>query len=385
MEQERILSGIRATSKLHIGNYLGALKQFVEIQNSGHAECFFFIADLHALTTPFVPAELRKNTFEVAAEYVAAGLNPDKSVIFLQNQVHEHSELAWIFECITPLGELERMTQFKDKAGIFSIFQKKIPELSGNKLEELRPLIEKVKSSRIITSAVLEEMRKITHLTVKAIMEIYQAEDTARSEAKLGLLAYPTLMAADILLYKPSKVPVGEDQSQHIEISRTIARKFNTQFGETFPEPKNYSLKPLRVMSLKNPNKKMSKTADTPLYLDDSPEEVHSKIKKAVTATEGNGESDGAENLLYLLSHFGTQAHIQQLSDARRDGSIKYSELKAVLAEDISEYFKTFRERKKELLSRPDTLAQILGDGAHKARKVAQQTLAEVKDRIGLL
>ncbi len=325
MQKERILSGIRATSKLHIGNYLGALKQFVDLQNNTDSECLFFIADLHALTTPFVPADLRQTTLEVAAEYIAAGLDPEKSVLFLQNQVHEHTELAWIFECISPLGELERMTQFKDKSK-------------------------------------------------------QQAESI-----NAGLLTYPVLMSADILLYKPKFVPVGEDQMQHLELARIVARKFNTQFGKVFPEPKNHALKPLRIMSLKDPSKKMSKTGDAPLFLADTPEEIYAKIKKAVTASDSHGASAGAENLIYLLSHFGTSEHVAQIADAVKTETLKYSELKDVLAADIAEHFAQFREKKAELLSRPDTLAQILGDGAHKARKIAQQTLAEVKEKIGLL
>ena len=325
MQKERILSGIRATSKLHIGNYLGALKQFVDLQNNTDSECLFFIADLHALTTPFVPADLRQTTLEVAAEYIAAGLDPEKSVLFLQNQVHEHTELAWISECISPLGELERMTQFKDKSK-------------------------------------------------------QQAESI-----NAGLLTYPVLMSADILLYKPKFVPVGEDQMQHLELARIVARKFNTQFGKVFPEPKNHALKPLRIMSLKDPSKKMSKTGDAPLFLADTPEEIYAKIKKAVTASDSHGASAGAENLIYLLSHFGTSEHVAQIADAVKTETLKYSELKDVLAADIAEHFAQFREKKAELLSRPDTLAQILGDGAHKARKIAQQTLAEVKEKIGLL
>lgn len=325
MTQETIVSGIRATGQLHIGNYLGALKQFIELQDQGHRG-FFFIADLHALTTPFEPKELRKQTLEVVAEYVAAGLDPETSTIFLQNHVSEHSELAWIFECITPLGELERMTQFKDKS-----------------------------------------------------------QKASTKNINAGLLAYPALMAADILLYKPSMVPVGEDQTQHLELTRIIARKFNNAFGKTFPEPKNYALKPLRIMSLKDPVKKMSKTNDEPLYIGDSPAETEKKIKKAVTASESGAKSPGEENLFTLLSHFGTKEHIAHFADQRSSKTLKYSELKQALAEDIADYFAGFREKKKELLSKPDTLAQILGDGARKARKVASETLAEVKEKIGLL
>lgn len=364
MQQERILSGIRATSKLHIGNYLGALKQFIEIQNNGSAHCYFFVADLHALTTPFEPKELRKNTLEVVAEYLAAGLDPDKSVIFLQNQVHEHSELAWIFECITPLGELERMTQFKDKAGM--------QELYG----EMDVISEEQKEMN------LQDSIKNHERLVKKFKEIL----IARNKSHIGLLAYPDLMAADILLYKPSKVPVGDDQTQHIELSRIIARKFNKQFGEVFPEPKNYMLKPLRIMSLADPTKKMSKSdPKSCLFIDDEPKTIHEKIKKAVTATDGSGKSAGAENLLALLAHFGSHAHIEHFNDMQQTGTLKFSDLKEALSTDIAEHFAEFREKKKELLARPEYLAEVLGEGARKAREVAHETLREVKEKIGLL
>lgn len=326
MKQETIVSGIRATGRLHIGNYLGALQQFIELQKSANYHGFFFVADLHALTTPFEPKELKQQTLEVVADYIAGGLDPNKSTIFLQNHVQEHSELAWIFECITPLGELERMTQYKDKS------------------------------------------QKLSSKTINA-----------------GLLAYPALMAADILLYKPSMVPVGDDQTQHLELARTVARKFNNKFGDTFPEPKNYLLKPLRIMSLKDPAKKMSKTNDEPLYLDDEPATITAKIKKAVTGTDSHGQSLGAENLFYLLSHFGTPDHISYFADAKKTQTLKYSELKQALSDDITNYFSSFRERKKELLSDPEHLAEILGEGARKARKVASETMQEVKEKIGLL
>jgi tryptophanyl-tRNA synthetase len=326
MKAQTIVSGMQPTSRLHIGNYLGALKQFVDLQNAGPNNCFFIIVDLHALTVPFEPKELRHNSVDLAATYIAAGLDPERSTIFIQSQVQEHAELAWILNCLTPLGELERMTQFKDKSG--------------------------------------------SH---------------AQASIGAGLLNYPTLMAADILLYKPSTVPVGDDQTQHLELTRVLARKFNKQFGNTFPEPQNYMLKPLRIMSLKHPEKKMSKTNDEPLFLDEVPKSMHQKLKKAVTATDGSGASAGAENLMYLLSHFGTAEHIAYFADAKKDGSIKYSELKEALADDIANHFAEFREKKKELLARPEQLAEILGEGARKARAVASQTLLEVKEKIGLL
>ena len=319
-----IVSGVRASGKLHVGNYLGALKQFVELQEQGH-NCFYFIADLHGMTTPFEPKELTANTLDVAATYLAAGINPDKTVFWLQNQVMEHAELAWIFNCITPLGELERMTQYKDKT----------------------------------------------------------KENSANINA--GLLTYPSLMSADILLYKPEMVPVGDDQSQHLELTRVIARKFNNRFGKTFPEPKNYMMKPLRIMSLTNPEKKMSKTGDEALLLDDSPAEIHRKLKKAVTASDAGNKSSGVENLFFLLEHFGTQEQIAHFREQQQSETLKFSELKESLATSVADYFAEFREKKKELLSKPEYLAEVLGAGAAKARAVAQETMMEVKGKIGLL
>jgi tryptophanyl-tRNA synthetase len=324
MEKQTIVSGIRATGKLHIGNYLGALKEFVNLQEQGH-NCFYFIADLHAITTPFEPKELKQNTLDVAAEYLAAGIDPEKSTFFIQSQVSQHSELAWIFNCITPVGELERMTQYKDKA------------------------------------------------------------KQHKENINAGVLTYPALMAADILMYKATEVPVGEDQTQHVELARVVARKFNHKFGKTFPEPHTFLRKPLRIMSLTDPLKKMSKTGDEALMLDDSPAEIYRKLKKAVTASQGGTKSPGEENLLLLLSHFGPKEEITYFADQQASGNLKYSELKETLAKNISEYFQNFREKKKELLGRPEELAKILAQGAQKAKKIAQETLLEVKERIGLL
>jgi tryptophanyl-tRNA synthetase len=319
MKKETILSGVQATGRMHIGNYLGALKHFIDIQNSGKYDCYFFVADLHALTVPRDPKKLRQDTLEVVAEYIAAGLDPETSTIFIQNHVLEHAELAWIFNCITPIGELERMTQFKDKG------------------------------------------------------------KTQKDSTNAGLLTYPVLQAADILLYKPNFVPVGEDQVQHIELSRVVARKFNNQFGKTFPEPKPFIREPLRIMSLKNSEKKMSKTGDDPIYIDDTPADVEAKLKKAVT------DKVGAENLLDLLQRFGDKTIYTEFQSSYKTGDIKYSELKKALAEIIIDYFADFRTKKKELMADKGELARILSDGAEKARTTAHKTLLEVKEKIGLL
>lgn len=321
----RIVSGTRVSGKLHIGNYLGALRQWVDLQNQPNTACYFFIADLHGMTTPFEPKELSGSTLDIAATYLAAGIDPQRSVFFLQNHVLEHATLAWIFNCITPLGELERMTQFKDKSR--------------------------------------------------------QHEKNINA----GLLTYPALMAADILMYKPSAVPVGEDQTQHVELARVVARKFNSRFGKTFVEPHTYLRKPLRIMSLTDPEKKMSKTGDEALLLDDEPKEIHRKLKKAVTASDSRGVSRGVDNLFFLLEQFGAEADIRQLSAARRDGSLKFSELKEVLSERIALGLAPLREKKKELLSDKIGLASVLAEGAARARAVAQETLREVKEKTGLL
>lgn len=324
-KQQTIVGGIRPTNKLHIGNYLGALKQFVEISNDPNKSSYFFIVDLHALTTPFEPKELKNNVLDVAATYLAAGFNPKNSCLFIQSHVPEHTELAWIFNCITPLGELERMIQFKEKS------------------------------------------------------------QQHQSNINAGLLTYPILMASDILTYKATEVSVGEDQLQHVEISRVIARKFNNKFGKTFPEPQSYTRKPLRIMSLTDPTKKMSKTGDESLNLDDEPKEIMRKLKKAVTATEGNKKSPGVENLFFLLEHFASQEQIAYFHDAQRANTLKFSELKETLANNISDYFAEFREKKQELLGNPVHLTEILGQGAQLARQTAQKTLLEVKEKIGLL
>jgi tryptophanyl-tRNA synthetase len=319
MEQKSILSGIRISGKLHLGNYLGALKQFIDIQNSGKYQGYFFLADLHGLTTPFEPKGFRQQTLETAADFLAAGIDPKKSTIFLQNQVHEHSELAWVFSCITPLGELYRMTQFKDKG--------------GNK-----------------------------------------------ESANAGLLTYPALMSADILLYKPEAVPVGEDQQQHIELARVIARKFNNKFGKTFPEPKNYNLKPLRLMSLSDPAKKMSKSEPKGcVFLDDEPDAIANKFKKAVTT------EPGVDNLFFMLETFGEAGVVRQFTTQRKDGSLKFSDLKEYLGKQVADHFAPFRENKKALLKNPQQIAEILAAGAKKASKKASETMLEVKQKIGLL
>ncbi|MEK7085229.1 MAG: tryptophan--tRNA ligase [Patescibacteria group bacterium] len=320
-------SGVQPSGNLHIGNYLGAIKQFVALQND--YQTFFCVVDLHAITEPQEPAELRARTLEIAAIYLASGLDPQKNTIFVQSQVPAHTELGWILNTLTPMGELERMTQFKEKSG--------------------------------------------KHESVLA-----------------GLFNYPFLMAADILLYKSAVVPVGEDQVQHLEFTRALARKFNTRFGETFPEPQTLLQKQgARIMGLDDPLKKMSKSASSPnnyIALLDEPEEIRRKIKIAVTDSgvdiKYNPEEKPAiSNLLSIMSRF-SDTSIALLEEKYRGET--YREFKSDLAELVVKKLSPIRERTRELLENKDELVSILKDGRERARETATKTLTEVKEKVGL-
>jgi tryptophanyl-tRNA synthetase len=328
MPRPILVSGIQSSGKSHIGNYLGMLKQAVELQNSGGYSCYYFIADLHSLTEyPESSREQERRILEITADALAAGLDPKRSVIFQQSQVPAHSELAWIFMTITPEGELRRMTQYKDKA-------------------------------------IAKQL-----------------------DANAGLLMYPALMAADILLYDAKFVPVGEDQLQHLELTRTIARKFNSRFGRTFSEPKAILTKTARVMSLKNPEKKMSKSQpETCLFLDDSPDAIEAKIKSAVTDSGSEVKYDihgkpGISNLLDIYAALSGDS-IEALE--RRFAGKNYGEFKRALITLIADHFADFRKKKAALVKKPSSLVKTLEDGSKKAALVANKKMAQVKKRLGL-
>lgn len=326
MQQKTIFSGIQPSGRLHIGNYLGALSNFTHLQNQGNHHCIFSLVDYHSITENYDAALKRQMVLDLAANFLAAGLDPKKSIIFPQSAVPEHTELAWIFNCIIPVAELERMTQYKDKA--------------------------------------LRQNQNVN----------------------MGLFDYPVLMAADILVYKATEVPVGVDQKQHLELTNVIARKFNNRFGAFFEEVTPLWTNFPKVMDLKHPDKKMSKSEPGGcLFLDDDEKTIQEKLKKATTASEAGQKSAGEENLMMLLSHFGTKEQVTYFTDQQAAKTLKYSELKETLATDIADYFSQFREKKSALLAKPESLIEILGDGAAQARKLASQTLLEVKQKIGLL
>jgi len=324
-----IFSGIQPSGELHLGNYLGALQNFVLLQHGNR--CFFSIVDLHAITVPYDAKAMPDKVTSIALDYLAAGLDPDKCVIFVQSQVPEHAELAWLLNTITPLSELERMTQFKDK--------------------------------------------------------ISQHAEAINA----GLLNYPVLMAADILLYHAELVPVGEDQYQHLELTRLLVRKFNKIFGNYFKEPKAYEASLPRVMSLLEPNKKMSKSLGPNHYiaLNDAPEIIRKKIAKAVTDYGGltdsvNGTS-GGRNLLQLFKMLSNDRDLKKnLEQQHQSGELKYSEFKPLLADTIIKVLEPIQAKRAELAAQPQVVRNILLAGRDKARLIAQKTLQDVKERMGL-
>ena len=331
MTQKRVLSGIQPTSdSFHLGNYLGALKQWVELQEGNDA--FYCIVDLHALTGEIEPALFRKRTLASAAQLIALGISPEKSTLFVQSHVAEHNQLGWIMECLAGFGEASRMTQFKDKS----------------------------------------------------------AKGGADS-ARVGLFTYPMLQAADILLYQAHFVPVGEDQRQHIELTRDLATRFNSRFGETFRLPEGYILKAgAKIYDLQEPTAKMSKSAGSVagvLELMDTPEANTKKIKSAATDAGrevkfDEKEKPGISNLLTIHSSLSGRS-ISEL-EAEFDGK-GYGDFKGAVAEVVVEYFRPIRSKALELLEDEKHLIDLLHEGAEKARAVASDTLQNTYKNLGLV
>jgi tryptophanyl-tRNA synthetase len=327
----RVLSGIQPTSdSFHFGNYLGALRQWVELQDT-HAP-FFFVADLHSITVEHDPKLLRERSYVAVAQLLAAGIDPERSTIFLQSQVAAHTQFGWVLQCLTGFGEARRMTQFKDK-------------------------------------------------TAKG----------GEGAASVGLLTYPILQAADILLYRPAYVPVGEDQRQHLELTRDLAQRFNHRYKKTFKLPEPYILKTVaKIADLQEPTAKMSKSASTAagiINMLDDPKLSAKKIRSAVTDSETDIRFDvdakpGISNLLTIYSAL-TGEPIQTLVD--KYAGRGYGDLKGDLADMVVEFVTPFRDRTLGLLDDRSHLDTVLRSGAERAREVADRTLADVYDRVGFL
>lgn len=319
----RVLSGIQPTgSGKHLGNYLGAVRHWAQLQES--SECFYFVADLHALTATPDPAALRANTRATVAELLAMGVDPGRSALFLQSHVPEHTELAWVLGCLTGFGEASRMTQFKEKGG-------------GN----------------------------------------------------VGIFTYPILQAADILIYRPQSVPVGEDQRQHLELTRDLAQRFNSRYGDTLTVPEPYvQSSAQRIKDLQNPAAKMSTSRGGPgtLWVIDDPKAITKKIKSAVTDTGrdvvAGPDKPGITNLLTILS-VASGTPVPELESAYVGKG--YGDLKSDVAAAVVALFAPVRERYADLIADTPFLDGVLADGAGRARAVARETLAAVRERIGLL
>ncbi|KKU14773.1 MAG: Tryptophan-tRNA ligase [Parcubacteria group bacterium GW2011_GWB1_45_9] len=340
-----LISGIQPTGRLHLGNYLGALKNFVDLQNSGKYDCYFFVADLHALTENPEAKNLRANVINLTADFLAIGLNSKESILFQQSQIGQVQELKLILGPLTPISELIRMTAFKEKV------LQRIEQKTGEKLTE-------------------EKIENIAE------------------ESNFGLVEYPILMAADILLYDAQFVPVGEDQLQHLEFARTLARKFNKKFGKTFVEPKALLTSTSRVMSLDNPQKKMSKSLPAGcLFIDDEPNTIKERIKRAVTDSGNEIKYDeknkpAISNLLSIYSALSGES-VTRLE--KKFAGKNYSYFKTELAESINKHFKDFRVKKTALLKKPATLKKTFAAGSKKARLRAEKKIKEVKKKIGLI
>ena len=328
--QPRVLSGIQPTAdSFTLGNYLGAVRQWVALQDEYDA--FYCIVDLHAITVEHDPVALRERTYVAAAQLLAAGIDPDRSTLFVQSQVPEHAQLAWVLGCMTGFGEASRMTQFKDK------------------------------SAR-----------------------------GGADRATVGLFTYPVLQAADILLYQAHQVPVGEDQRQHLELTRDLAGRFNHRFGETFQVPDPYIVKDTaRILDLQNPDKQMSKSMPGAgcLFLLDEPSANAKKVRSAVTDSGREVRYDaeekaGVSNLLTIQSAL-TGTSIADLERAYVDSG--YGDLKKAVAEQVVDFAAPFRERTRALLDDRAELDRLLGRGAERARSVSAATLRDVYDRVGFV
>ncbi len=323
--KKRVLSGIRATGRLHLGNYLGAVKGMLELQSDPDYETFYMVADLHTITTPYDVGELQKNRREVIIDYLAAGLDPEKSVIFQQSNVSEHLELGYYFSSVTTIAKMQHLPTFKEKV-------KQYPD-----------------------------------------------------HATMALLNYPILMAADILIYKAELVPVGIDQEPHLEVAREIARRMNQDYGTNFPEPQRFKTKGEYIPSLTGEGK-MSKTVEgSYINLTDSLEEIKSKIARIPTDVgKGSEISGGVKTLMEFVELFEGKEKRENLEKEYRGNGVRYSEIKGELSEAIFKELEPIQKRRAELEKDTEYVDKVIREGAEKARQAASQTVAEVRQKMGL-
>lgn len=335
MTENTVLSCIQPTGELHLGNYFGAIKNWVDLQSNDFRR-IYGIVDLHAMTMPYNPEHLKRNTEQMAIDLLACGIDFERSILFIQSLVPEHTELAWIFNCICSFGDLTRQTQFKDKS---------------------EQIAEKQTGDKFISA---------------------------------GLFTYPVLQAADILLYRATRVPVGKDQEQHLELSRTIAERFNQRFGEVFPEPQVLSTETPKIRSLADPTKKMSKSLGEKhvvgLFEDEAT--VRRKVRSAVTdsgdLTAGSAMSQGVENLFELLRACGKNNIADDLLQQYNDGNHQYAPLKDAVANALVELTGNFRQRRQEFQADRKRVILQVRESSERAGEIARATLKEVRRLVGL-
>jgi tryptophanyl-tRNA synthetase len=322
---DRIFSGIQPSGEIHIGNYVGAIRHWAQLVK--RYECIYGVVDYHAITIEYEANSMQKRILDTAIILVASGLTPDKCIVFIQSHVPEHTELAWIFNCVTPVGELERMTQFKEKG------------------------------------------------------------KQHRHNVNVGLLDYPVLQAADILIYKAGYVPVGEDQIQHVEFSREIARKFNTRFGETFPEPKVLLSTAPRILGTDG-NAKMSKSLNNSIGLLDPPEVIWEKLRTAVTDVKRQRRSDPGNpdkcNIFTMHQAFSKPEQIAYVDHHCRTAGIGCIECKEILFKNMMEEIGPIQNRVEEILAKPGYLVDVLKSGAVRCKEIADKVMDEVRTKIGV-
>lgn len=321
---QKVLSGIRATGRLHLGNYLGAVKGMLELQNDSKHETLYMVADAHTVTTPYKIDELKKNRREVIIDYLSAGLDPEKSIIFQQAEVNEHFELAFYFSSVMSIARMQHLPTFKEKI-------KQHPQGST-----------------------------------------------------MALLNYPILMASDILLYKASAVPVGIDQEPHLEIAREIARKMNEQYGMDFPEPVRFATKGEYIPSLKGEGKMSKSVEGSYINLTDSEDEIKKKVRSIPTATIAGGEMSSGVKTLFTYAKLHIPTEVSKYEEQFAAGTLKFVEIKDAIAQAIYEDLIPLQAKRKELEANPEYVDKVIREGAAKAKAIAQKTVSEVKQKMGL-
>lgn len=322
---KRVFSGIRATGRLHLGNYLGAVKGFLEIQSKGDYEMVYCVVDVHSITTPYKPEDLRKNKREIIIDYLAAGLDPKKSMIIYQSDVPEHLELAFYFSTVETIARMMHLPTYKDKV-------KQFPNANT-----------------------------------------------------MALLNYPILMAADILIYKAGLVPVGIDQEPHLEVTREIARKMNNLYGTNFPEPIRFATKGEYIPSLTGEGKMSKTVANSFIELTDSLEEIRKKIRSVPTATTAGGEMSPGLKTLFTFANLFIPLEVEGFKKSFEDKSLQFVTLKDKVAEAIYKELKPFQERRLKIAADQKYVDEVIKDGAERASKIARETVKEVKQKMGLL